>query len=72
MIMEGWFLSRSSMRMPRSTMACIHSGLFAGTTRLLFSAGSKPWVSTLASSTRYSPYWLQSSYLPATGKDVSH
>ena len=35
----------------------------AGTTRLLSRRASKPCVSTLASSTRYSPYWLHSSYL---------
>ena len=61
--MAGKFLSLSSMRMPLSMMACIQMGFWAGTTRLLFRAGSKPCVSTLASSMRYSPYWVQSSYL---------
>lgn len=52
MMMAGKFLSRSTMRDPRSTIALSHVGLDAGTTALFCRPGSKPCVSRLASSTR--------------------
>ena len=49
-MIEAWFLSRSYILTPRTTMDAIQSGLLVGLIRLLPSAGSNPWHSTLASS----------------------
>ena len=61
-MIDAWFLSRSYILTPRSTMEAIHSGLLVGLIRLLTSAASNPWHSTFASSMTYSPKSVQMVY----------